>query len=186
MPRATHAGAFRVRFAAVLTAVYAAFVLLVTLWPTTVDRGLDPYIERILVALHARGVPTFVDYAFVEFSANIGFFVPVGFLLAILITRRLQWLAVLCAAVLSTGVEVAQWLFLPGRVASAADVLANTIGAAIGCGAAVLVRLVILHRDRLVIRDLLEGRRDRGEAPGAATDVEGGAARERAAVSGLE
>jgi VanZ family protein len=159
MARATYAGAFRVRFVAVLTAMYVVVVLVVTLWPTTVDRGLDPYIDRVLQELHERGVPGFVDYGFLEFSANILFFVPVGFLLGILMPYRLWFLAVVFGAALSASVETAQGLFLPGRVSSSADVLANTTGAVIGCVVAVAVRMLILHRDTLVIRDVLEGRR---------------------------
>jgi glycopeptide antibiotics resistance protein len=159
MGRATHAGAFRVRFVAVLTIMYVVVVLVVTLWPTAVDRGVDPYIDRVLQELHQRGVPTFVDYGFIEFTANIVFFVPVGFLLGILLPYRFWFLAVVFGAVLSVAVETAQGLFLPGRVSSLADVLANTTGAVVGCTVAVAVRMLILHRDTLVIRDVLEGRR---------------------------
>ena len=159
MARATYAGAFRVRFVAVLTVMYIVVVLAVTLTPTTVDHGLDPYIERILQELHERGVPAFVDYGFIEFSANIVFFVPVGFLLGILFQYRLWFLAIVCGGALSAAVETVQGLFLPGRVSSLTDVLANTTGAVIGCIVAVAVRMLILHRDTLVIRDVLEGRR---------------------------
>lgn len=159
MLRATHAGAFRVRFVAALAGMYLVVVLLVTLWPTTVDRDFSPAIARLLQELHERGVPLFVDYGFVEFSANVVFFVPVGFLGALLLTHRLQWLAVVIGGTLSAAIESAQGLFLPGRVASAGDVVANTTGAIIGCAAAVAVRMLILHRDVLVIRDVHEGRR---------------------------
>ena len=159
MTSATHAGAFRVRFVAALTVLYIGLVLLVTLWPTTVDRGLDPAIDKVLEKLHERGVPQFVDYAFVEFSANILFFVPVGFLLGLLFSYRLQWLAIVFGGLLSASVETAQGLFLPGRVSSVADIVANTTGAIIGCLLALSVRMLILHRDTLVIRDVLEGRR---------------------------
>lgn len=159
MGRASHASAFRMRFVAVLTAVYIAFVLLVTLWPSTVDNGLDPYIDRLLAKLWSKGLPTFVDYGFIEFSANIAFFVPVGFLLGLLFSYRFWWLAVVGGGVLSAAVETSQGLFLAGRVSSLADVAANTSGAVIGCLIAVIVRALILHRDTLVIRDVLEGRR---------------------------
>jgi glycopeptide antibiotics resistance protein len=159
MGRATHAGKFRVRFVAFLTSVYVGFVLLVTLWPTTVDNGLDPYIERLLRKLWSKGVPTFVDYSFIEFVANIAFFVPVGFLLALLSSRRWMWFAVVGGALLSGAVETSQALFLPDRVASVGDVVANSAGALLGCLVAVTVRALILHRDRLVIRDVDEGRR---------------------------
>ncbi|MGT2425289.1 VanZ family protein [Amnibacterium kyonggiense] len=159
MSRATHAGAFRVRFVAVLTVLYVGFVLLVTLTPTTVDNGLDPYIDRLLAKLWTRGVPAFVDYGFIEFTANIAFFVPVGFLLALLLPLRTCWIAPFGGLLLSAAVETAQGLFLPGRVASIADVVANTSGAIVGFVAALAVRLLILHRDALVIHDVLEGRR---------------------------
>lgn len=159
MGRATHAGAFRVRFVAVLTAMYLAVVLLVTLWPRTVDNGLDPYIDRLLAKLWTKGVPTFVDYGFIEFAANIVFFVPVGFLLCLLVSYRAWWVAIVGGTLLSAGVETAQGLFLPGRVSSLGDVLANSSGAVIGCLVAVALRMLILHRDTLVIRDVEEGRR---------------------------
>jgi glycopeptide antibiotics resistance protein len=159
MGRATHAGAFRVRFVAVLTTIYIAFVLLVTLWPTTVDHGLSPYIQRLLAKLWSKGVPTFVDYAFIEFTANIAFFVPLGFLLGLLFSHRWSWLAIVCGVLLSAAVETAQRLFLPGRVSSLGDLLANSSGALIGCLVAIAVRALILHRDTLVIRDVAEGRR---------------------------
>jgi glycopeptide antibiotics resistance protein len=159
MSRATLAGAFRVRFVAVLTSMYVAVVLAVTLYPTTVDKGLDPYIDRLLDAAHAHGIPHFVNYNFIEFAANIMFFVPVGFLGGLLFSYRMWWLAIVFGALLSAGVEIAQGLFLPGRVSSPADVVANTTGAVVGCLVAVAVRMLILHRDTLVIRDVLDGRR---------------------------
>lgn len=159
MARATLAGAFRVRFVAVLTVLYVGIVLLVTLWPTTVDRGIDPYLERFLQELHERGVPRFVDYGFLEFTANIVFFVPVGFLGGLLLPLRLSWLAIVAGGLFSAAIETTQHLFLPGRVASLADVVANSSGAVIGYLVALAVRLLILHRDVLVIRDVLEGRR---------------------------
>jgi glycopeptide antibiotics resistance protein len=159
MSRATHAGAFRVRFVSGLTTLYVAFVLLVTLWPTTVDKGLDPYLEKVLERLHSHGVPGFVNYNFVEFAANILFFVPLGFLGGLALSRRFWWLAAVLGFLLSCSVELAQATFLPGRVASARDVLANTTGAVIGAVLAGVVRLVVMHRDKLLIQDVLEGRR---------------------------
>jgi glycopeptide antibiotics resistance protein len=155
----THAGLFRVRFVAVLTALYVVVVLLVTLWPTTVDNGLDPYIDRLLAKLWSKGVPMFVNYHFIEFSANIVFFVPVGFLLGVLLPFRWSWLAILGGGMLSVSVETAQGLLLPGRVSSLGDVVANTSGAIVGFLVALAIRLLILHRDTLVIRDVAEGRR---------------------------
>jgi glycopeptide antibiotics resistance protein len=159
MASASHASAFRVRFVAALTVMYVVVVLVVTLWPTTVDRGVDPYIQRLLEKLWSKGVPTFVDYDFIEFSANIVFFVPVGFLLGLLMPFRFWWAAIVSGVLLSASVETAQGLFLPGRVSDPGDVVANSMGTVVGCLVAVAVRMLILHRDVLVIRDVLEGRR---------------------------
>jgi glycopeptide antibiotics resistance protein len=148
-----------VRFVAVLTALYVLFVLLVTLWPTTVDRGVDPYIDRLLQKLWTKGLPSFVDYGFIESGANVVFFVPVGFLLGLLFSHRWWWLAIPASGLLSASVEAAQGAFLPGRVSSVADVVANTTGGLVGSIVAATVRALILHRDRLVIRDVEEGRR---------------------------
>lgn len=158
MTRSTLAGAFRVRVVATLVALYLLFVLVVTLWPTTVDKPIDPYLIRFLTALHQHGVPRFIDYNFVEFTANVLFFVPIGFFGCLVLPYRVQWLAVLGAGVLSSLIELSQKLFLPGRVASLGDVIANTSGALIGCVVAALVRAAIRHRDRLVIQDVLAGR----------------------------
>jgi glycopeptide antibiotics resistance protein len=159
MSTRTHAGAFRVRFIAVLAVMYLVVVLVVTLWPTTVDHGLTPYIDRLLAKLWSKGVPRFVDYDFIEFSANIVFFVPVGFLLALLLPFRRSWAAIPGGALLSACVETAQGLFLPGRVSSIGDVVSNTLGSIVGCLVAVAVRMLIQHRDELVVRDVEEGRR---------------------------
>jgi glycopeptide antibiotics resistance protein len=159
MASASHASAFRVRFVAALTVMYVVVVLVVTLWPTTVDQGLDPYIQRLLEKLWSKGVPRFVDYDFIEFSANIVFFVPVGFLLGLLLPFRFWWTAIVLGGLLSASVETVQGLFLSGRVSDPGDVVANSIGTIVGCLVAVAVRLLILHRDVLVIRDVLEGRR---------------------------
>ena len=158
MRRATLAGAFRVRVVSVLVSVYLVFVLLVTLWPTTVDRPIDPYLYKFLAALHRHGVPGFVNYNFVEFSANVLFFIPLGFFAALVLPYRRMGFAVLLGTAVSVGIELTQKFFLPGRVASVNDVIANTSGAVIGCLVAVLVRMAIKHRDVLVIQDVLAGR----------------------------
>ncbi len=167
MPRTTLAGAFRVRLVAGLIVVYTLFVLAVTLYPHAVDRGLEPYLERVLERLHSHGVPAFVDYGSVEFSANVVFFVPVGFLLALLLPRRVQWLAVLGGLLLSRGGGAARGGVRAGRVSSIGDVVANTGGALLGCAVAAAVRAVVLHRDGLVLADVMAGRRDMPRAEAA-------------------
>ncbi|UJP08878.1 VanZ family protein [Microbacterium sp. KUDC0406] len=84
---------------------------------------------------------TFFGAGWVEFTANVLMFLPLGFLLTLLF--RHPWYGTLLALVLSAGVEVAQ-IVIPDRVASLRDIVANTLGAAIG---AFLAWLLFLRRD---------------------------------------
>ncbi|CAN5199684.1 hypothetical protein BH11ACT3_BH11ACT3_13130 [soil metagenome] len=73
-----------------------------------------------------------MNYDFADFVANIVFFVPVGLIAALLLSRRLWWLAIPLGVSLSICIELGQLLFLPGRDASVTDVLANSTGTVIG------------------------------------------------------
>jgi glycopeptide antibiotics resistance protein len=77
-----------------------------------------------------------------ETVANVALFVPFGAALALsgFSTRR----SILCGLVLSTSIELAHLLVIPGRTASVDDVLLNTLGTLLGC------RLVSEWRRRTV------------------------------------
>jgi hypothetical protein len=63
---------------------------------------------------------------------NVTLFVPLGAALAALWCRR-RWPALLAlVVVVSVGVELFQWSFPTGRIANSADVIANTVGGALG------------------------------------------------------
>lgn len=132
--------------------LYLGAVLVITLTPSPVDRPYAGLLERVLRALHARGVPQAIDYRVVESSANVLFFVPVGALLALLLPRPRQWLALVAAVLLSATVELCQAMFLPLRTASLSDLLANSLGAAVGLGM-VLVRQALSRSRQRRIRD---------------------------------
>lgn len=142
-----------------LLIAYGVFVALVAAWPTPVDRGLRGPIDRVIAALHRRGVPDWVDYNVVEFTANIGFFVPLGFLVCLLLAWRMQWLALAIIPLISMAIEGMQLLFLAERYATWNDVLANSIGGYIGIGLCVLARWAVRVRDRSVIEHALWGLR---------------------------
>ena len=63
---------------------------------------------------------------------NVTLFVPFGASAAALWYRRRWTLLLGLAAVASVSVELFQWAFPTGRIANSADVLANTVGAALG------------------------------------------------------
>ncbi len=80
--------------------------------------------------------------AFPDFVANLSLFVPIGFGLtgALLLGRRRAFVVPAAVAVLTTGAAVsvgAEFLqvFAPGRFPSRYDLIAQTIGCAIGIGA---------------------------------------------------
>lgn len=116
-------------------------ILIITFWPTPVDRPFDAQLMRILGELHHVGFPGWVDYGFVESGANAVMFVPLGALIALSVAPRLWWTSVAAGFVLSVGIELCQKFFLPHRFASVGDVIANTAGALIGGGIIALIHL---------------------------------------------
>lgn len=117
--------------------VYSTLVALVVGWPSPVDAGARGSLSSTLAALHARGVPLWVDYALVERAANVAMFVPLGFMVTRL--HRRWWFGLLVPAALSCSAELGQHLLRPERYATWADVAANTGGAALGMIAAMLL-----------------------------------------------
>ncbi|POH62230.1 VanZ family protein [Cryobacterium zongtaii] len=115
-----------------LAAAYLLALALIAFWPAPVDRGAHGTIASVLTGLHAHGVPGWVNYALVEFTANIALFLPVGLLGVVLLGSARWWMAVLAGFAASSLIELGQLVFLPARFATPLDVLANTIGAALG------------------------------------------------------
>jgi hypothetical protein len=70
---------------------------------------------------------------------NITLFVPLGASLAALRCRRGWPVLLAIAAMVSVAVETFQWAFPTGRIANSADVLANSVGAALGIAVARLL-----------------------------------------------
>ncbi|MFD5213421.1 VanZ family protein [Microbacterium sp. NPDC058345] len=78
------------------------------------------------------GVSLSISNALFEFLANIALFVPFGLLLATAWPRINAWLIILLGCAASVSIEVVQTL-LPSRYPTLSDVIANTLGMAIGC-----------------------------------------------------
>lgn len=148
-----YASRFRMRVVAVLLVAYLGFVCLVTLTPTPVDSPYQVYIAKALAKLHAHGLPVWFGYNHVEFSANVAMFVPIGFLAALLLPRKAWWVLIFLGSFISGAIELAQQAFLPARFAEPRDVLANSLGALVGAVIAIALRLLVMHRDRLVALD---------------------------------
>jgi glycopeptide antibiotics resistance protein len=124
----------------VFCSVVLAAILAITLWPTPVDRPVDRQLLGLLAWLHRAGMPGFVDYDFVQTASNVVMFLPLGVLVAILVTPSLWWASGVLGLTLSVGVELCQYLFLPQRFASLYDVASNTAGALLGGAIVALMR----------------------------------------------
>ena len=124
--------------------VYLVVLALIAFWPVPVDRNAYESLLALIDWLQVHGAPEGVRYSLVEFIANIVLFVPVGLFVVIMAGRRGWWLAVLAGFAASCTIELGQLIFLPDRFATLADVLANTLGAAVGA----VLGLVLLRSDR--------------------------------------
>jgi VanZ family protein len=122
----------------VLLILYGLAVLFVVAWPTPVDDSSRGLIFRVLRVLHRNGVPEFVNYNVIEFTANIAMFVPLGLLFALLFGPRWWWAAILACVGLSASIELYQYLLLPDRYATLRDVIANSTGGTLGAVLALL------------------------------------------------
>ena len=126
-------------------------VLLATMWPTPLDQDYGAAIDRFLAVLHRNGVPIWFGYNKLEYSANVLMFLPLGFLVCLLLPSRAWWLALVLCPMLSVGIEFTQAIALSARFATITDVFANSTGALIGILFAVVLRAAISSRDEKVV-----------------------------------
>lgn len=118
-----------------LLAAFALALALIVLLPSEGHRALG-LAEALARAAERLGIPYAPAFAVIEFGANIALFVPLGLLLPLAlgsIGRSTLFATIAVGAVTSMCIEFAQ-LAIPGRVSTPADVLANTLGTAIGVG----------------------------------------------------
>lgn len=123
--------------------LYALAVGVVVLTPVSYARIVAAVGDRIRFGL---GADLFGD-GWIEFTANVLLFVPLGLLLTLLF--RHPWRGVVLALVLSAGAELAQFV-IPSRQPSVRDIIANVLGAAIG---AAIAWWIVLRRRRKATRD---------------------------------
>jgi glycopeptide antibiotics resistance protein len=135
------------------TLAYLAFVGWVTLGPQPFDDDPNGLIFRSLAFFDRHAATSWITYNGLEFTANIGMFLPIGLFLVLLFGRRLWWLAMSLGFGLTLAIETAQ-IFLPARVSDPRDILANTCGAVVG----VLVGLILTARKARAIRQAAAGR----------------------------
>jgi len=119
------------RVLAIVSVLYLVGLALIAFWPVPVDREFSDALEVLVAQLQVDGL-SFLSYTTVEFAANVLLFVPLGVLLAVLFGAGARWLAFGACVAVSAFIEFAQAVLLPARYATASDLLANVVGAAIG------------------------------------------------------
>ena len=115
----------------VLAAMFFPMAL-IAFWPSPVDEPVQGQLADVLTFLHTHGIPTWFNYKFVEASANVLLFVPLGIVASLAFSKRQWWQIGLFGLLVSVCIELGQLVFLHSRVASLQDVVTNTSGAFIG------------------------------------------------------
>ena len=121
----------------VVTVAYLVLVGVLTLSPMP-QYGRESVLWRLVTIFDQYAATRWLDFATVEFLANVAMFVPLGLFFVLLFGRGRWWLAILFGLALTVAIEFAQQ-FLPSRVPDPRDLVANSIGATLG----VLVALVM-------------------------------------------
>ncbi|MGJ9422942.1 VanZ family protein [Aeromicrobium sp. CF3.5] len=118
---------------------YALALVVIALWPNRVDSAFD--VNQTLAGqwLLDRGLTNAETYWLVEFWSNVALYAPLGIFAMAMVPTLRWWHTVMLAIVVSGTFELLQGL-LSGRTASGQDVVANTMGAAIGAGLVVVSR----------------------------------------------
>lgn len=128
---------------------------LIAYWPNPIDAPVHGQLAEILKFLHAHGIPTGFNYTFIEASANVLLFAPVGLVAALAFIEKRWWQIGAFGLIVSGCMELGQLLFLHNRIASLSDLVTNTAGAIIGALLAA-VRLRELRVRCLSATDLQE------------------------------
>jgi len=133
-----------------VTLAYLGFVGWITLTPQLpLADGTDGLVWAILDVIDGFPGARWIDYADVEFVANMAMFAPIGMFFVLLFGRGRWWLAMLLAFSLSCAIELAQLLFFPTRVADVRDIVSNTSGAVVG---AIVVLIMTAGKARELAR----------------------------------
>jgi len=138
---------FRVA-AGVLLVSFFVVAGIIGFWHEPVDSGSRSGLKAALAVLHRRGAPSWFDYDGVEFAANIVFFVPLGFLLTLVLPPRHWGVTVVVGCCSSASIEIGQAMFVPARIASVDDFAANSLGALLGAFVALAMTSELDRRRR--------------------------------------
>ena len=125
-------------FLSLATVGYLAVVGWITLGPQPIDTGNGYWLWRALQFFSSHESTRWLTYDRVEFLSNVAMFVPIGIFFVLLFGRRLWFMSVISGVLLTLTIEFAQ-RFIPGRISDVRDLVANSLGTAVG----VLLALVL-------------------------------------------
>lgn len=134
------------RFWRGVLAAMLGVLALVGFWPSPVDQPIQGQIASLLNFLHRHGAPGWVDYSFVEKSANVALFVPFGIATSLAFPKKPWWQNAALGTAVSGCMELGQLLFLQSRFATLVDVATNSTGAVLGVLAAVSALWLVQRR----------------------------------------
>lgn len=125
--------AVAIRIARWLLPPYLVVVGLIVFLPAPEAGRITGIVGWAADVLASFGAPREPSAIVLEFLANIALFVPFGVLVALAFPTVRWWKVILAGALTSIGIEAVQ-LALPTRFPTVSDVVANTIGTAVGLG----------------------------------------------------
>ncbi|MDR6904794.1 glycopeptide antibiotics resistance protein [Agromyces sp. 3263] len=111
---------------------YLVVLALIVFLPAREAGRLTGVIGWLAVQVGTLGIPVEPAYVVLEFTANVVLFLPFG-ALATIASPRLRPMAVIAIGFASSVVIELVQLAIPSRYATVSDVIANTLGTAIGC-----------------------------------------------------
>lgn len=130
----------RLRSAArVLLLPYLVALGLIVWLPGQDAEAVTGVVATMARMLEGWGVPFDVGYPVLEFIANIALFVPFGALVAMAWPSLQAWKVIAAGAATSIVIELVQ-IALPTRFPTVSDVIANTLGAAVGFAVVAMLR----------------------------------------------
>ncbi|MCB5291198.1 VanZ family protein [Arthrobacter sp. SO3] len=111
---------------------FLAVLALVGFWPSPVDQPVQGEIAGFLSLIHSLGVPGWIGYGFIEASANVALFVPLGVVATLAFPGKAWWQIGAFGLLVSGLMELGQSLFLHSRFPSSLDLATNTVGCLLG------------------------------------------------------
>jgi glycopeptide antibiotics resistance protein len=124
-----------------VAATYGVGLALVGMWPHPIDDSIDVAgLGPVRWTIDMVGLTAYQGYEVVEAAANVLLLVPFGMLVLLVWRNATVLQATVAGVAVSTLIELLQHLVRPGRIASVQDVVANTIGTAMGAGVVWAVR----------------------------------------------